>query len=278
MLKLYQTNTLTILEITEYSTFADGGELGSIPLRDVPDSLQIGDSVEAFVYVDGENEVVATMAKALAEFGDCAYLEVVSNGERGTYLNWGLPKDLLLPFSEQVGPLKEGDFCVVYVYQDNSQRPICSMKLHKFLDEDSGDLELYETVDVMIAAKTDLGYKAIINNEYLGLIYHEELTQPLKTGAKMKGWVSKIRHDGKINININKLGDEERDELEEDILTQLKNNDGRLNLSDKSPPDLIYKNFGVSKKNFKRAIGALYKKRLITITPEFIELAPENKK
>jgi predicted RNA-binding protein (virulence factor B family) len=275
MLKLYHINTLTITDITEYSTFADGGDYGLVPLRDVPESLEIGDKVDAFVYLDAEEEVVATMAKAYAGLGECAYLEVISSGERGTYLDWGLPKNLLLPFSEQVESLKEGDYCIVYVYQDAQQRPIASMKLNKYLDEYYGDLELNEAVDIMIAAKTDLGFKVIINNEQWGLIYHEELAQPLKIGAKMKGWVSKIRDDGKINININKLDDEDRDELEDDILTQLKDNGGRLDLSDKSSPVLIYDRFKVSNKNFKRAIGSLYKKRLICISPEYIELAQE---
>lgn len=277
MLKLYHTNSLTVTEIAEYSIYVDGGEYGFLPIRDVPEGLKVGDSVEAFVYLDSADEIVATMAQAFAGFGECAYLEVVSNGERGTYLNWGLPKDLLLPVSEQFGTVQLGNFYAVYVYQDESQRPIASMKLHKFLDDHYGDLELNEAVDIMIADETDLGFKAIINDEQLGLIYHEELTQSLEIGAKMKGWVSKIRDDGKINININKLDDEDRDELEEKILAQLKESEGRLDLSDKSSPDLIYKRFNVSKKNFKRALGALYKKRLIKISPEFIESIPEEK-
>jgi len=168
-----------------------------------------------------------------------------------------------------------GDFCFVYVYQDNSQRPIATMKIHKYLDKDGEELKINQAVDLMIASESDLGFKAVINNEYLGLIYHQELARPLKIGTKMKGWIKGIREDGKINININKLDDETRDELEEDILAQLKGNGGRLNISDKSPPDLIYQKFNVSKKNFKRALGSLYKKRLITISPNFTELAPE---
>lgn len=275
MLRLYHTNVLTVTEITEYSVFADGGEYGPLPLRETPEDIKVGDSIRAFVYLDASDEVVATMAEAHAQVGECAYLEVVSSGERGTFLNWGLPKDLLLPFSEQVGSVNNGDFCVVYVYQDESQRPIASMKIHRYLDEDCGDLKINEGVDLMIAGESELGFKAVINNEQLGLIHHEELAQPLKIGTKMKGWVKKIREDGKINININKLNTEIRDELEETILTQLKENDGRLNLSDKSSPDLIYTRFNVSKKNFKRALGSLYKKRLISISPEFIELLPE---
>lgn len=275
MLRFYHTNLLTVTELAEYSTYAEGGGYSAIPLRDAPKGIQVGDSVRAFVYLDATDEVVATMAEAHVQLGECAYLEVVSSTGRGTFLNWGLPKDLLLPRSEQVGSLRDGDFCFVYVYQDESQRPIASMKLHRHLDEHYGDLELNEAVDLIVAGKTDLGFNVVINNEQLGLIYHEELAQPLKIGTKIKGWVSKIRDDGKINININKLDNETRDELEDTILAQLKENDGRLNLSDKSAPDLIYASFSVSKKNFKRALGSLYKKRLIKISAEFIELVSE---
>lgn len=275
MLKLYHTNLLTVTEITEYSVYADGGEHGGLPVRDTPEDIKVGDNVRAFVYLDAEDEIVATMAEAYAQVGECAYLEVVSSVEHGTFLDWGLPKDLFLPRKEQVGSLYSGDFCVVYVHQDDSQRPVASMKLHHHLDEHYDDLEIDQMVDLMIGAETELGFKAIINNEQLGLIYHEELARPLKPGTTMKGWVNKIREDGKINISINKLDNETRDELEEAILTQLKENDGRINLSDKSSPDLIYERFSVSKKNFKRAIGSLYKKRLINISPEFIELLSE---
>ena len=272
MLRLYHTNPLTITEVTEYSAFVDGGEYGALPLREAPGGAKVGDAVSAFVYLDAADEVVATMAEAYAQVGECAYLEVISSGARGTYLNWGLPKDLLLPLSEQAGSVREGASCFVYVYQDESQRPIASMKLHRHLDEGQGDLEINEAVDLMIAGRTELGFKAVINNEQLGLIYHEELAYPLEIGTKMKGWVKEIRDDGKINLNINKLDTETRDELEAMILNQLKINDGRLNLSDKSSPDLIYSTFSVSKKNFKRALGSLYKQRLIKISPKFIEL------
>lgn len=275
MLKFYHTNLLTVTELAEYSTYAEGGGYSDIPLREAPKGIQVGDSVRAFVYLDATDEVVATMAEAHVNLGECAYLEIVSSTERGTFLNWGLPKDLLLPRSEQVGTLRDGDFCFVYVYQDESQRPIASMKLHRHLDENYGDLKVNEAVNLMVAGKSELGFKVVINDEQLGLIYHEELAQPLKIGAKMKGWVKKVREDGKINININKLDNETRDELEEAILAQLKGHDGRLNLSDKSSPDLIYASFSVSKKNFKRALGSLYKKRLIKISAEFIELAAE---
>jgi len=275
MLKLYQTNSLIISDITDYSVFADGYEHGALPLRDAPDNLQVNDVVEAFVYPDSDGEIVATMAKMHAKIWECAYLKVISSGTRGTYLDWGLPKDLLLPYSEQVGAVREGDFCVVYVYQDEGQRPVATMKLHRHLDEDGDDLEENQPVDLMVVGESELGFKAAINNEQLGLIHHSELSQSLEIGSKMKGWVKTIRADGKINLNINKLDTKTRDELEQKILTALEESGGRLDLSDKSPPELIYERFAVSKKNFKRAIGSLYKQRLITISPAFIELLSE---
>ena len=275
MLKFYHTNELSITEIREYSVYVDGGEYGPIVLREAPEGIQIGDSVNAYVYLDASDEVVATMATAMAQIGECSYLKVTSSGGRGTFLDWGLPKDLLLPLSEQVGTVREGDFCFVYVLQDEAQRPIASMKLHNYLDEKYGDLEVGQAVDLIIASESDLGFKVVINEEQLGLIYHDELARSLEIGSKMKGWVKTIRDDGKINININRLDDETRDQLEETILSKLKESGGRLELSDKSSPDAIYLVFQVSKTNFKRAISALYKKRLITISSGFIELVSE---
>jgi predicted RNA-binding protein (virulence factor B family) len=275
MLNIYQKNLLTVVDITEYSVYVEGESDESMPLHEAPDGIDIGDDVYAFVYPDSSGEMVATMAEAYAHVGECAYLEVVYSGDRGTFLDWGLPKDLLLPFSRQLGRIREGDFCFVYVYLDENERPISSMKIHQHLDEDCGDFEINQAVDLMVFGETDLGYTAVIDNEKLGLIYHDELSRPLKIGEKMKGWIKKIRDDGKIDLNINKLDDETRDELEDAILKKLKQNDGHLNVSDKSTPEKIHASFGVSKGNFKRALSSLYKKNLIIISPEFIELSSD---
>ena len=271
MLKLYQTNLLTVVNITEYSVYVEGEDGGSMPLHEAPDEIEIGDDVWAFVYSNSSDELVATMEEAYAEVGEFAYLEVVYSGDNGTFLDWGLPKNLILPFSEQLGRVREGRYCFVYIYMDAQERPIASMKIHKHLESDYCDLELNEAVDLIIASESDLGYSAVINHEYMGLIYHDEIAAPLLVGEKMKGWVKKIRDDGKIDLNINKLDTETRDNLEDTIMAHLKKNDGRLDISDKTPPNVIYARFNVSKKNFKRAIGSLYKKHLINIAPEFIE-------
>lgn len=276
MLNLYQKNLLTVVDITEYSVYVVGEDDNSMPLHDAPDGIDIDDDVYAFVYPDSSGDLVATMAEAYAQVGECAYLRVVDNGDRGTYLDWGLPKDLLLPFSRQLGRIREGDFCFVYVYLDESNRPISSMKIHQHLDEDCGDLEINEAVDLIIFNESDLGFVAVINNEKLGLIYHDELSHPLEIGEKIKGWIKKIRDDGKIDLNINQLDEETRDALEDKILAKLKQNDGQLNLSDKSTPESIYASFRVSKSNFKRALSSLYKKHKISIAPEFIQLSPDD--
>jgi hypothetical protein len=277
MLRLYRTNKLTVSEVREFSVYADGGSFGPIALRDTYEGIDVGDVVEAFVYLDAEEEVVATMKEAMAHVGECAYLEVVSSGDRGTFLDWGLPKDLLLPYSEQTREVREGDLCFVYIFQDESQRPTATMRLHRYLDEDCDDLQIGEPVNLIIASKTDLGFKAVINDEQLGLIFHSELSRPLEIGTRMGGWVKDIREDGKVNLSISKLDGQARDNLQEMILSELRANNGRLEISDKSSPDLIYSVFKVSKKNFKRALGHLYKQRLINISREFIELVSNNK-
>jgi predicted RNA-binding protein (virulence factor B family) len=272
MPNLYQMNVLTVASIDEDGVFLDAGEYEDIRLQDPAEDIQVGDKVEVFLYWSTAENVVATVAPAYAKVGECAYLEVVADEEHVAFLDWGLPKDLFLPHSEQAYYVDEGNRCVVYVYLDQQGRPVASTKLHKFLDEQQGNLDVGQQVDLLIADKTDLGFKAVINNKHLGLIYHGELSQPLEIGATMKGWVKKIRDDGKINLNVNALDSESRDELGSEILKRLKEAGGRIELSDKSSPEKIFSVFKVSKKNFKRAIGSLYKQRLIKISPKFIEL------
>jgi predicted RNA-binding protein (virulence factor B family) len=282
MLTLEKTHRLAIVEINAKGTYVDGGGYGSVFLRKAPESAQIGDKVTAFLYADSDgkgsedkNNIVAIFIgekEAHAKIGECAYLKVVSVGDHGAFLDWGLPKDLLLPYPEQAFPVKQGDSCVVYITNDDNNRAVATTLLYHHLDEEGGDLREGDAVDLLIASKSDLGFKAVINNTYLGLIFHEELSQPLRFGSRMKGWVKQIREDGKIDLSINTLDKKTRDQLESKILTQLQKEGGRLMLSDKSSPESIFKAFSVSKKNFKRALGSLYKQRLIKIESDYIEL------
>lgn len=272
MVKIDQRNSLTVTDIGPYGTYVDGAEHGPLRLRGAPEDLAKGDTLEVFVYRDAASQVVATTSAALAQIGECAYLKVVSVGDHGAFLDWGLPKDLLLPYSEQAYPVRTDNSYVVFVYLDETDRPVATTQLHKHLDEDHGNLRVGDPVNLMIAGKSDLGFKAVVNNYQLGLIYHEELSQPLQFGTRIKGWVKQVRDDGKLDLSINTLDKKTRTELEMRILRLLNESDGRIELSDKSPPEAIFAIFKVSKKNFKRALGNLYKQRLIKISPTYIEL------
>lgn len=237
--------------------------------------VEVGDYLEVFLYLDSQDQLVATLSTPTIQVGQCASLKILSTGNFGAFLDWGLPKDLLLPHSEQAYPVREGGSCVAYAHLDEATgRVVASTVLHRYLQEEA-DLWMKkgQSVDLLIAAKSELGYKAVINGTHLGLIYHEELSQPLRFGESMKGWIKSIREDGRIDLSINTLDQDTRDQLCDEILTQLKLADGRLELSDKSSPEEIFKRFRVSKKNFKRAISSLYKQRLIKIEPKHIELS-----
>lgn len=275
MSTLDQYNRLTVTSVSPKGVFVDGREFGTLYLREAPEHLKKDDVVNAFIYKDANDQLSATAAKALVKVGECAYLRVVSTNDIGAFLDWGLPKDLLLPFSEQAYPVREGASYVVYVYFDNSGRVVATTLLHHHLDEECDQLAAGDAVDLLIAAKSELGFKAVVNGQYLGLIYHDDLSQPLRFGTKMKGWVKAIRDDGKIDLSINTLDKKTRDQLESRILKELQQAGGRMELSDKSSPEVIFSVFKVSKKNFKRALGSLYKQRLIIIQPAHIELVKE---
>lgn len=272
MLNLYQLNHLTICEIGADGVFLDGGnDTGEIPLLDANDDLKEGEKLEVFVYRNKDDDIVATIKSGFVRVGECANLEVVEVGEHGAYLDWGLPKDLYLPVKQQAYYVDEGDYCVVHVYLDKKGMPAASTLLYHHLDETQGNLEKGQKVGLLVADENELGFKAVINHKQLGLIYHSELARPLQLGTEMDGWVKGITEDGKINLNVNALDGDARGTLETQILEKLKKSNGRVNISDKSPPEEIYKTFNVSKKNFKRAIGNLYKQRQIIITPQYIE-------
>ena len=272
MLHLNQKNTLVVAEIGEHTIYVDAEEHGLVPLHQADDRIELGDEIGAYLYRDASNTIVATLAKAYAQIGECAYLRVCETGERGTFLDWGLPKDLILPLSEQVSRVRQDRSYVVCITEDQQGRPMASMKLHHYLSEDKGELEVGQAVDLLIAAETDLGFKAVVNHKQLGLIFHGELSRPLKVGKKMKGWVVSFSEEGRINLSISAFDSEARNELDEQILQRIDDAEGRLYLSDKSDPSEIFEVFGVSKANFKRSLSRLYKQRKIKITKEYIEL------
>jgi uncharacterized protein len=245
-----------------------------LPIKEANAGAKIGDQIEVFLHLDSQGQIIATTSRPTVQVGQCAFLKVVSTSPFGAFLDWGLAKDLLLPNSEQAYPVRVGKSYVVYAYLDESTgRVACTTQLHHYLEEESNHwMKKGQAVELLIAAKSDLGFKAVVDGTHIGLIFHNELSQPLQFGEKMKGWIKNIREDGRLDLSINTLDSESRDVLSADILARLKESGGRLELSDKSSSEEIFQIFRVSKKNFKRAISGLYKQRLIKIEPTYIEL------
>ncbi len=268
--------TLKVVKEVDFGLYLDGGEeYGEIllPIRYVPPGLKPDDELEVFIYLDSEDRVIATTEEPYATVGEIAYLEAVSVNKTGAFLDWGLMKDLMVPYREQAERMKEGEKYVVYIYlDDESRRIVATSKLNSVLDNLMPEYEEGEEVDLMVIDKTDLGYKVAVNNAHSGMLYHNELFKPIKIGDKCKGFIKKVREDDKLDITLEKPGYEKIDGLAGEILEKLKAKGGQLEVSDKSPAELIYKVFGTSKKNFKKAIGTLYKQRIIEITKDNIKL------
>ena len=276
MVEIGRINKLTIKRRLDYGAHLDGGESGDIllPKKYVPKKCQPGDEVEVFVYVDREERLRATTQKPYVTVGQFAKLRVVANSSSGAYLDWGLQKDLLVPKREQHAKMEEGKSYVVFVFLDKkTNRITASSKLDKFLDLQSPNYDEGEEVDLFICYKTDLGYKAVVNNSHWGMVYKNEVFQKLHIGQQLKGYIKIIREDLKIDISLQQSGYQRVDNISQSILKTIKDLGGSIAVTDKSPPDDIYSLFGVSKKIFKKAIGALYKKRLITIDTNGIKLA-----
>lgn len=275
MAQIGKINHLEVLKELDFGIYLDGGELGEIlmPKRYVPEGTMPGDYIEAFIYLDSEDRLLATTEKPFAQVEDFALLEVVSVTPVGAFLNWGLPKDLFVPFREQRQPMVEGKKYLVYVYLDaNSKRIAASSKIEQYLDNIPVDYDENEEVDLIIVNETDLGYNAIIDNSHWGILYKNEVFQPLNPGDKIQGYIKKIRIDGKIDLRLEKIGYEKISGFADKIIFELERKGGFLPISDKSSPEDIYKVFKTSKKNFKAAIGALYKKRMISIEENGIRL------
>lgn len=276
MVKIGSINRLIIKRKREYGAHLDGGESGDIllPKKYIPEKCKPGDDIEVFVYGDKEERLRATTQKPYVTVGHFARLRVVSNTSSGAYLDWGLQKDLFVPKREQQAKMEQGKSYVVFVFLDKkANRITASSKLDKFLDLQPPDYIEGEEVNLFIYDKTDLGYKTIVNNSNQGLIYKNEVFQKLHIGQQLKGYIKTIREDLKIDIGLQRPGYKNINNISKGILEKIKNLGGSIAVTDKSRPEDIYSMFGVSKKTYKKAIGALYKKRLITINAKGIKLA-----
>ncbi len=242
----------------------------------LPENIRPGDALEVFVYTDSDGHLAATTRLPKAQVDEVAWLRVSAVNYYGAFLDWGLPKELLVPFSEQLGEMQAGKFYLVRLFLDDLGRIAATAKIAPFIAdelESPDELAAGQKVSLLLADATDLGVKAIINHRYWGLLYNSELYQPVKKGQKIAGYIKQIRADRRIDLTLNQPGYAKVDPLAEAIMARLNAVGGTLQLGDKSPPDAIHKEFGASKKAFKQAIGALYKQHLIVIAEHHIRLA-----
>ncbi|MBN2262301.1 MAG: GntR family transcriptional regulator [Prolixibacteraceae bacterium] len=276
MVRIGKKSVLEVVKFTEQGAYLDGGPYGEIllPRRYVSDSLSEEDEIEVFISFDSEDRLVATTDFPTIMVDEFGALNVIDVNRFGAFLDWGLPKDLFVPFAEQAVRMEKGQKYVVRAFVDpKSGRILASSKFNKFLSKEESDLQIGDKVELLITTATDLGFKAIINNTYSGLLFHNELFKPIEIGDRMPGYVKNIRPDGKIDLSLEKQGYQRIDPVADSIMEKLKQSGGVLNLSDKSDPEQIKHELGISKKAFKQAIGALYKKKLIVIEAETIRLA-----
>jgi predicted RNA-binding protein (virulence factor B family) len=275
MAQVGRFNKLEVVKEVDFGVYLDGAELGTIllPQRYMPDDCELGDWVDVFLYFDSEDLLIATTETPRVEVGRCEMLKAIDINNAGAFMDWGLPKDLLVPYSEQLKPMEVGYSYVVYVFHDqDSDRIAASTRLQDYLAEESVWIKPRQAVDLLIAGRTDLGYKAVINDQYLGLIFRDDAFRPLKVGERLPGFIKNIRPDGKIDLVISQGTLQGDHDLGEQIIESLRASGGVSTLTDKSQPDEIYRTFKVSKKKYKQALGSLYRSKRILLSAEKIQL------
>lgn len=274
MVELGKTNKLSVVKQSDFGLFLDGGELGEIllPKRYVTPEMKPGDVVSVFIYLDGEERYTATTDMPVAEVGQVAFMKVKSIENAGAFLEWGIMKDVLVPFSEQKLKMEPGKYYIVFLYVDKiTERITASMKLEKFVHKSLPDYAPGQKVNGIIVQSTDLAYKAVIDDHHFGLLYKNEVFKPLMVGQKLPMYVKKVRTDGKVDLAIEAPGHVKLDTNSQKILDRLTHEGGFLPFHDKTDAEVIYRHFGISKKVFKASIGQLYKQRKIEILPHGIK-------
>lgn len=294
MIKLGEYNTLKVLKVAErpnphafggketFGVYLDGGKVGEIlmPQKYVPQGTKVGDEIRCVVYLDQDERPIATTETPLAQVGEFAYLTCTWVNEYGAFLDWGLMKNVFCPFREQKRRMEIGESYIVYLYIDEeSYRIVATAKIDKYLHDARTDGATPDTlpqvgqqVPLLVWQKTDLGFKVIIDNKYPGLVYKDQIFQYIHTGDKLEGYIQNVRPDGKIDVTLQATGRKLTTDFAETLLQWLKDNGGTCDLGDKSDAEDIKRLFHVSKKTYKRAIGDLYKKRLISIEENGIRL------
>jgi predicted RNA-binding protein (virulence factor B family) len=274
LIKLGTFNQLEVVKKVDAGIYLRSNNIEILmPTKWIPEGIKIGDTLTAFVYRDSDDRLIATTQQPFATVNTFAYLEVKQTNDIGAFLDWGIDKDLLVPFKEQQHRMYADKGYVVYVFVDEeTDRIVASSKLKKSIEYETIDLQEGESVNLLIYSETPLGFNAIINNRYSGLIYQNEVFEDLQIGDEIKGYVKTIREDNKIDLRIQKAGYELVDEVKQKILLELKKNNGFLPFHDNSSPEEIKQQFQLSKKSFKKAIGTLYKEKVILISDKGITL------
>ena len=275
MLFIGKYNYLEINRVTSVGLFlrdVEGDEV-LLPNKYCTDDMQLEDTVKVFVYNDSEDRPVATTLTPKLIRNEYGYLEVKDVSSNGAYLDWGLEKDLFVPFREQLEPMRVGEKYIVYLYLDRmTDRLLASAKWKKYLDNERLIVAEGDEVDLLVAERTDLGYNVIVNNFHKGLVYANEIFKPVNVGDRLKGYVKQIREENKLDISLQKIGYANVEDHSKELLEVLKANNGYLDLNDSSSPDVIQKRLKMSKKTFKKAVGGLFKQGLITLEEEGIRL------
>lgn len=269
-------NQLEVVKTVDFGVYLNGGDDGEIllPARYVPEGCKPGDMLNVFIYLDNEERLVATTLQPLVQVGGFACLEVAWVNEYGAFLDWGLMKDLFVPFREQKMKMQKGHRYVIHAHVDeDSYRIMASAKVERYLSKEFPPYQSGDEVEVMVWQKTDLGYKVIVDDRFGGLVYQKEIFKALEPGMRMQAFVRQVREDGKIDLTLQKDGSQKVDDFAEVLLQYINDNGGYTELNDKSAAEDIYDTFGVSKKTFKKAVGDLYKRRLVVLVEGGIQLA-----
>lgn len=268
-------NRLEVVKIVDFGVYLDGEDLDTIllPKRYVPENTQLGDWIQVFIYLDSDDILIATTESPLAKVGECAHLKVTDINNAGAFLDWGLPKDLLVPYGEQHTPFEIGKSYVVYLYLDEyTDRIVATSRLNRHLQEHNLQFTQHQKVNILVCGRSDMGYKAVVEHTHLALIFRDDAFRPLTYGQKTHGYIKHIRPDGKLDVSLQLPAAIGRDDLSIKIMKRLHESGGTLALSDKSKPEDIYRAFNVSKNTFKKAIGQLYKNKQIVIEANHIHL------
>ncbi len=278
MIEIGKYNELRFIKKTDTGLIlTDGEKEVLLPYVHAPEDVEPGDNLHVFVYIHSDGRLMATTETPTAMVGEFAFLEVVDENEQGAFMNMGIGKDVFVPEREQKRPMKIGQKYVVFLYTDErSDRITASSRLADFIEQDEHDLEEGDEVSLLITEESDLGFSAVINHRFMGLLYHNEVFEDLQPGDVKRGFVKKIREGNKIDLSLQVIGFRHILDLKDILIGELRENGGIIRLGDKSSPEDIYNQLKISKKAFKKAIGSLYKERLIEISDHEVKLAPGN--